>query len=198
MVPPCSDRVSRAPPYSISSIRPFRIRGCHPLWPHFPECFARTRSTFGLVRVRSSLLTESRLISVPLGTEMFQFPRFASGPYGFRSGYPCGWVSPFRDLRINACCPLPGAFRRLPRLSSPVVAKAFTVCASSLDPLTPNPGVSRCPCVVFPFQSRVAWKNSHDRFTPLHQDPRVDCAILQSDWRFWRYFYRTVHIVKDL
>ena len=40
------------------------------------------------------------------------------------------------------CCPLPGAFRRLPRLSSPVVAKAFTVCACSLDPLTPTPGVS--------------------------------------------------------
>ncbi len=35
-------------------------------------------------------------------------------------------------------CRLPGAFRRLSRLSSPVVAKAFTVCASSLDPLTPN------------------------------------------------------------
>ena len=37
-------------------------------------------------------------------------------------------------------CQLPGAFRRLPRLSSPVVAKASTACAWSLDPLTPNPG----------------------------------------------------------
>jgi hypothetical protein len=35
-------------------------------------------------------------------------------------------------------CQLPGAFRRLSRLSSPVVAKASTVCACSLDPLTPN------------------------------------------------------------
>ena len=32
---------------------------------------------FGLFRVRSPLLTESRLISVPRGTEMFQFPPLA-------------------------------------------------------------------------------------------------------------------------
>jgi hypothetical protein len=36
------------------------------------------RRTTGLVRVRSPLLTESRLMSFPRGTEMFQFPRFAS------------------------------------------------------------------------------------------------------------------------
>ncbi len=35
----------------------------------------------GLVRVRSPLLTESRLISFPPGTEMFQFPGFALRPY---------------------------------------------------------------------------------------------------------------------
>ena len=33
---------------------------------------------FGLFRVRSPLLTESRLISLPAGTEMFHFPAFAS------------------------------------------------------------------------------------------------------------------------
>jgi hypothetical protein len=33
---------------------------------------------FGLVRFRSPLLPESRLISFPLGTEMFHFPRSAS------------------------------------------------------------------------------------------------------------------------
>ena len=32
----------------------------------------------GLVRFRSPLLTESRLMSFPPGTEMFQFPGFAS------------------------------------------------------------------------------------------------------------------------
>ena len=33
---------------------------------------------FGLFPVRSPLLGESLLISFPLGTEMFHFPRFAS------------------------------------------------------------------------------------------------------------------------
>ena len=32
---------------------------------------------FGLIRVRSPLLTESRLLSFPGGSEMFQFPPFA-------------------------------------------------------------------------------------------------------------------------
>lgn len=40
-----------------------------------------------------------------------------------------GQVSPFRYLRIKARCQLPEAFRRLPRLSSPSTAKAFTLCA---------------------------------------------------------------------
>ena len=43
---------------------------------------------FGLFPVRSPLLGESRLLSLPLGTEMVHFPRFASSPYGFRWRYP--------------------------------------------------------------------------------------------------------------
>jgi hypothetical protein len=38
---------------------------------------------FGLLPVRSPLLGESRLFSFPRGTEMFQFPRFASPTYRF-------------------------------------------------------------------------------------------------------------------
>jgi hypothetical protein len=37
----------------------------------------RMARSHGLIRVRSPLLTESRLISFPPGTEMFQFPGFA-------------------------------------------------------------------------------------------------------------------------
>lgn len=33
-------------------------------------------------------------------------------------------------------CQLPGAYRRLQRPSSPVIAKASTTCACSLDPIT--------------------------------------------------------------
>jgi hypothetical protein len=115
-------------PTHLSSIKRFRIRDYHPLWLAFPGHFATSISTFGLLPVRSSLLGESRLISFPPGTEIFQFPGFASSSYVF--------TSPFRHLRINACCQLPGAFRRLPRLSSPLTAKASTVCAYSLDHIT--------------------------------------------------------------
>ena|GEM_PF-2615837 len=138
MVPPCSDRVSRAPPYSISSTVPFQIQGYHLLWPAFPNRFLKTPSTFGLFPVRSSLLRESRLISFPPGNEIFQFPGFASSTYVFSAGYPCGWVSPFGHCRIKACCQLPDTFRRLPRPSSPLTAKASTVCAYSLDHITPS------------------------------------------------------------
>ena len=48
------------------------------------------------------------------------------------------WVSPFGHRRINARCQLPDAFRRLPRPSSPLTAKASTVCALSLDHITPS------------------------------------------------------------
>ena len=41
----------------------------------------------GLFRFRSPLLTESRLMSFPPATEMFQFAGFASRAYGFSTGY---------------------------------------------------------------------------------------------------------------
>ena len=77
----------------------FRIRGCHPLWRYFPEASANSPSGTGLVRVRSPLLTESRLMSFPPGTEMFQFSGFASPkpilfslviPFPFNSECPEG------------------------------------------------------------------------------------------------------------
>ena len=47
-------------------------------------------------------------------------------------------VAPFGHLRIIACCQLPEAFRRLLRPSSPLTAKASTVCAYSLDHIILN------------------------------------------------------------
>ena len=60
---------------------------------------AITHAGFGLFRVRSPLLTESRLFSLPVGTEMFHFPTFppttlcvqveVAGHYsGFFRGFP--------------------------------------------------------------------------------------------------------------
>ncbi len=54
------------------------VRGCHPLWPDFPDGSGQISIATGLVRFRSPLLAESRLMSFPPGTEMFQFPGFAS------------------------------------------------------------------------------------------------------------------------
>jgi hypothetical protein len=111
VVPPDSPRVSRVPGYLGGYREPLTcsLPDCHRLWCRFPADFVcvkgfllagrtavrpgnshnphcatpagLTRSEFGLVRFRSPLLTESRLISVPRGTKMFQFPRFPS-PYG--------------------------------------------------------------------------------------------------------------------
>ena len=60
--------------------RPFQIlplpSGNPTTGPYNPQV---RRPGFGLMRFRSPLLTQSRLISFPPGTEMFQFPGFASG-----------------------------------------------------------------------------------------------------------------------
>ena len=92
--------------------RTFRIRGSHPLWPAVPDRSTRrtlcdssirrqpdhigphdpphatpvglTRTEFRLFRVRSPLLAESLLLSLPPGTEMVHFPGLASPPYEFR------------------------------------------------------------------------------------------------------------------
>ena len=84
----------------------FRRQGYHLLWPDFPDRSAKilifdlptapyrrptkayntnatthtglTSRWFGLFPFRSPLLGESRLISIPAGTEMFHFPAWAS------------------------------------------------------------------------------------------------------------------------
>ena len=53
------------------------------LWSYNPALSFRI-ARFGLFRFRSPLLSESRLISLPLGTKMVHFPRFAPPPYEFR------------------------------------------------------------------------------------------------------------------
>ncbi len=82
--------------------------------------------------VRSPLLRASQLISLPSGTEMFQFPGFASGRSRM-TGCDPGRVAPFGHPGIKACVPLPRAFRSLPRPSSPPCAQASPTCLRSLD-----------------------------------------------------------------
>ena len=90
----------------------FRVRGCHPLRPPFPERSTTTSAKDGrLVRVRSPLLAESRLISVPPATEMFQFTGLAPSALCIQAAVTlAGRVSPFGHLRIKACLPAPRSF----------------------------------------------------------------------------------------
>ena len=132
---------------SASSLDSFRLRACHALWLPFPEDSANTQignSTvagpttpeapkcygFGLFRVRSPLLSESRFLSFPSGTEMVHFPEFALACLCIQQvvsrvcleGFPHSEISGY-----NACVRLTEAYRSLPRPSSPVSAKASTV-----------------------------------------------------------------------
>ena len=124
--------------------RSFRLRGYHPLWPFFPEGSAnligattgsrnpgRQAFRFRLVRVRSPLLAQSRLLSSPCGTEMFHFPQCRPMRTIFVHPqvipYERYWVPPFGNLRIKALWRLPEAYRSLIRPSSPHDAKASVV-----------------------------------------------------------------------
>jgi hypothetical protein len=98
--------VSRPTYLVLSSTPTICIQGYHLLWPAFPCGFAAVGAkSRWLFRIRSPLLSESRLMSFPRATEMFQFTRFASLPYEFRKRCPCGRVSPFGNPRIKANLP---------------------------------------------------------------------------------------------
>ena len=138
MVLVASRGISRVPRYSGTCREPVvcRLPGCHRLWPIVPD-----RSTsrlvahslalkpdrpynptvqarwFGLFRVRSPLLAESLLFSLPVGTEMFHFPTFPPHTLyiqGRVTGHDSSWVSPFGHPRINARLPTPQGLSQAP------------------------------------------------------------------------------------
>ena len=119
MVPADSRRISRVPRYSgaaLAHMERFRIRGSHPLRPRFPAHSATAtlcrfggpttprgaspHPRFGLLRVRSPLLAQSFLFSLPAGTEMFQFPAFAPH-HEMRCRDRSRRVSPFGHPRVR-------------------------------------------------------------------------------------------------
>ena len=88
---------------------------------------------FGLFRFRSPLLTESILFIFLRILRCFTSPRIALPVLCIRTRmtvYNHGRVSPFGNLRIKACVPLPEAYRSLLRPSSPDVAKASIDCCN--------------------------------------------------------------------
>jgi hypothetical protein len=139
--------VPRPTQVPASSLHRFRLRVFHALWINFPEdstieqignstvAGPTTPETpkcygFGLNRFRSPLLTVSRFLSFPRGTEMVHFPRFALSCLCIQQVVPrvCLGGLPHSEISgYNACVRLTEAYRSLPRPSSPVSAKASTV-----------------------------------------------------------------------
>ncbi len=127
----------------------FRVLACHHLWEIFPDpsaippdAMSRSRNPtlqaewFRLFPVRSPLLGESRLFSLPQDTEMFHFSWCSSVALCIQTTvtrHNASWVCPFGNPRIKACLPLPEAYRSLPRPSSPTDAKASIVRPLQLD-----------------------------------------------------------------
>ncbi len=69
----------------------------------------------------------------------FSSPGSLHMTYGFSQGYSLLSGFPHSDISGSMLiCQLPRAFRRLPRPSSPIIAKASTRCTYSLDPITSN------------------------------------------------------------
>ena len=113
-----------------------RVRDCHPLWSFFPErsshkllatawsynpTAALLQSWFGLFPVRSPLLGESLLFSLPTGTKMFQFPAFAHFLRSVTGLQPAG-LSHSDILGSKVICTYPrlnAAYHVLHRLQEP-------------------------------------------------------------------------------
>lgn len=115
MVPPIFRQDFTCPALLFVRLVPllrFRIRDYHPLWSSFPACSSiSTVITYRLLRVRSPLLAESRLISFPPGTKMVQFSGFASLILCIQIRIPPKrWVSPFGHRGIIALLPTPPRF----------------------------------------------------------------------------------------
>ena len=130
MVPDNSTGISRVPAYSGAAplCLPFRVRAFHPLRGSVPTpsatfrfvfadgpitpAHALRRRRFGLFPVRSPLLGESLLLSLPAGTKMFQFPAFAPriirgdgiAPAGLPHSDICGSMGICPSPQLFAAC----------------------------------------------------------------------------------------------
>ena len=110
MVPHIQTGFHVSRPTHLSSMYAFRLRGYHPLWLFFPEHSSKHIKTFGLIRFRSPLLTESLRFLFPPVLRCFSSPGLL--PLLGDMSSTCR-VAPFGHLRINSCVPIPAAFRSL-------------------------------------------------------------------------------------
>src|SRR5581483_10037874 len=104
------------------------------------------------------------VLSVPRGTEMFQFPRCPRAVLCVQTAVPLHHqrrVAPFGDPGISALARSPRRFVGLPRPSSASIAQASTACRLSL---TPAPGPRRTLFLDF--------AKSHSVFSTAVRDSR--------------------------
>ena len=130
MVPLYSVKISRVPTYS-KTIRIFTYTGLSPtlawLSIHFyllTYChWAVPRSLAATSRISVDFFSSGYWdVSLPR-VRLIQLCIHCMIPHKW-------WVSPFGNPRVKECWPLIGAYRSLPRPSSPSIAKAFTRCPS--------------------------------------------------------------------
>ena len=189
VVPPASRPISRVGRYSGTPLRnasECRLPGCHRLWRPVPGDFVYHRIArpwvlqprhseecrFGLRPVRSPLLGASQLIPLPPGTEMFQFPGFAS-LRRVMTALARRRVSPFGHLGLTGCVRLPRAFRSLPRPSSPPCAQASPTCLRSLDHIVSLDGDQAEHALTEPADPTGLSKNDmQSHFISSHQQRR--------------------------
>ena len=140
MVPPYSDKVSRAPPYFSlaqyhTSLFTYRTITCYGQPFHaVPLRVALSLTGFSdfarhyFRNLGWCLFLELlRCFSSP-GSPRIPMYSVCDTPKG---GFPHSDISGSKLI-----CQLPEAFRRLSRPSSPIIAKASTICSYSLDPIT--------------------------------------------------------------
>jgi hypothetical protein len=125
-----------------------------------------TRDWFGLFRFRSPLLTESRLLSLPVGNEMFHFPTFpplALCVQARVTGHDSCRVSPFGNPRITARLAAPRG------LSQPPTSFIGSWCQ----------GIHRAPLLTWPQRcSRPLCSSQATGGPGLHPPP-------VSQWRWF-------------
>ena len=141
------------------SCQTLRLRGYHPLWPAFRDRSASSRTITGLLRFRSPLLAESLLMSFPPGTEMFQFPGFASSTYEFSAGSPMREGFPHSDIRGSTIA------RISPRL--------FAACHVLHRLLAPrHPPNALCSLYLSPATARAQNQGAPDKRRAVHRGTR--------------------------
>jgi hypothetical protein len=148
-------------------IRQNQLNG--PTTPHTQRLPAITRIWFGLFRFRSPLLTESRLLSLPVGTEMFHFPTFPPHTLCVQvwvTGHDSCRVSPFGNPRIKAQSAAPRG------LSQPLTSFIGSWCQ----------GIHRAPLLTWPQRcsrplcSSQGTGDLHGDFMPIH------AALGRAQW----------------